>query len=104
MASDRIIVFIKGIVPTEEELALAKEHDTKVFVTLSVPQNGNPSPHKFAVCAKGSKLPAGYVSLEEYKAPKAAPVAPVAAPAGNPNARIPLAAPGAAGPRGLAAD
>jgi len=105
MASDRVIVFIEGIMPTDAERALAKEHETSCFVTLTAPQTGHPSQHKYAVCVPKVKLPAGYTSLEDYKAPKkAAPVAPAAAPTGNPGARLPLTPPGAPGSRGLASE
>lgn len=69
---NRIIVFIKGVVPTAEERALAEKHATGVFLTTQVPVR--PIPHRLAVAVEGVKIPEGFTT--ELKAVPSAPAAP----------------------------
>ena len=81
----KVIVFIDGPFPTEDDLKLAQEHGTKCF--RNAQHGAGTEPHDLAVATDPSLIPEGYTVAK-----KAADKAP--APNRNPSAPPKLPVPG----------
>lgn len=73
--SARVLVFIHGILPTEEDLALAEKHRTRCFRNATAHTEGNLEAHSYAVACDPAWIPKGYrlTPEEESPAPKEDP-------------------------------
>lgn len=75
---DKVLVFIPGFMPSEEDRALASEHGTKAFRHLTTPDDAYPiEGHRYCVSVDPALIPEGY---NHYSPQEATPITPVANP------------------------